>query len=690
MLYFGEVIEGMRQSDEDNRAKRLENSRLYREYVTNNPDATVEQREKYALELGEGSNYLRAALPSRENMEQNYQTRQTKLADAEAQRQITEITRQKQADQYVQDTLTDTFIQSPDYQSAVSTLSQNPLFQNNPYLTKALANPGLENNVTVGAIRKANTMMDDGYNSWLTSGGKDKDIETAISKGFTGNQNNSLVKNSLISRFQEGARQKLQQDTNKFMSVAQAMPDKYKQLDEATFAQELENTLTRSGLTREELPEGALDGILANHKQKNALWATEYNQQQNRVKLAAINAVTKDISPDNFTDPDAYINAIKSAFNEQFGDAGAGLALDENDLNTLRNTFESAYNDKQRQFINSGIQVGTKKDYETKVLSESLTSFDFDTRKPIIQAMGASITAALPQDLLTDKKEGERNIIIGQYAEKTFSMVDRALSRLGLPKGDGSIHRSVASYIASRDKDGSLDINNISMMDVAKAIEIQFAADKSFTFARDAATNGGSLADLIINKSSSATNPFDDNKADEFRSFYITVEGDKRYSEANPFSTDRDHDGKSDFHGASAQEAISIPLFEMTDVTEAVRDNVVPEIDNLEEQIRSSGGQVTDDHRASAKKQALGLQKALQHLQAQEIALKKLGSAEAQKYYKMDDKQISEINRNLDAIRVAAKAFKTLQDRARVILATKPKPQPQPEEKSWWDNLFGD
>ena len=37
MMYFGEVLKGMQQSDKDHRAKRAENARLYQTFVSNNP-----------------------------------------------------------------------------------------------------------------------------------------------------------------------------------------------------------------------------------------------------------------------------------------------------------------------------------------------------------------------------------------------------------------------------------------------------------------------------------------------------------------------------------------------------------------------------------------------------------------------------------------------------------------------------
>lgn len=86
MFDFGAFRKGYVQAEERHENKRAKNAQLYNDFVRNNPDATLEQREKYASDLAGGSEYFRSILPTRETMETNVKRRQTELAEAERQK----------------------------------------------------------------------------------------------------------------------------------------------------------------------------------------------------------------------------------------------------------------------------------------------------------------------------------------------------------------------------------------------------------------------------------------------------------------------------------------------------------------------------------------------------------------------------------------------------------------------------
>jgi len=88
MINFGAYRSGLNQGRERKRAQRADNARLYSDFVRNNPDATVEDREKYAESLAGNNKYFREMLPSRSTMETNYKRRQAVLADEEEERRL--------------------------------------------------------------------------------------------------------------------------------------------------------------------------------------------------------------------------------------------------------------------------------------------------------------------------------------------------------------------------------------------------------------------------------------------------------------------------------------------------------------------------------------------------------------------------------------------------------------------------
>jgi hypothetical protein len=86
MFDFGAFRKGYVQAEERHENKRAKNAQLYNDFVRNNPDATLEQREKYASDLAGGSEYFRSILPTQETMRTNVDRRQKELAEAERQK----------------------------------------------------------------------------------------------------------------------------------------------------------------------------------------------------------------------------------------------------------------------------------------------------------------------------------------------------------------------------------------------------------------------------------------------------------------------------------------------------------------------------------------------------------------------------------------------------------------------------
>ena len=86
MFDFGAFRRGYVQAEERQEAKRAKNAQLYNDFVRNNPDATLSDREKFANDLAGGSEYYRSILPTRETMKANVTRRQNEVAEAERQR----------------------------------------------------------------------------------------------------------------------------------------------------------------------------------------------------------------------------------------------------------------------------------------------------------------------------------------------------------------------------------------------------------------------------------------------------------------------------------------------------------------------------------------------------------------------------------------------------------------------------
>jgi len=83
MFDFGAFRKGFVQAEQRQEAKRAKNAQLYNDFVRNNPDATVDQRSKFAEDLAGGSEYYRSILPTRDTMQTNVNRRQSEIAEAE-------------------------------------------------------------------------------------------------------------------------------------------------------------------------------------------------------------------------------------------------------------------------------------------------------------------------------------------------------------------------------------------------------------------------------------------------------------------------------------------------------------------------------------------------------------------------------------------------------------------------------
>ncbi len=83
MFDFGAFRKGYVEAEKRQEAKRAQNAQLYNDFVRNNPDATVNQRSKFAEDLAGGSEYYRSILPTRDTMQTNVNRRQSELAEVE-------------------------------------------------------------------------------------------------------------------------------------------------------------------------------------------------------------------------------------------------------------------------------------------------------------------------------------------------------------------------------------------------------------------------------------------------------------------------------------------------------------------------------------------------------------------------------------------------------------------------------
>lgn len=91
MFDFGSFRRGVVNAEERIENRRAKNAQMYNDYVRNNPDASVDDREKFASTLAGGSEYYRSILPSRSTMEGNVQRRQDDLAYQAQQRRNAQI-----------------------------------------------------------------------------------------------------------------------------------------------------------------------------------------------------------------------------------------------------------------------------------------------------------------------------------------------------------------------------------------------------------------------------------------------------------------------------------------------------------------------------------------------------------------------------------------------------------------------
>ena len=173
MLYFGEVLKGMRESDKDHRAKRAENARLYRDFTANNPDATVEQRNQYVNELSGGSNFLRSALPDRELMQQTVDRRKTELADQDRRRQLDIVRTNNETRNLFIDQASDIALNSEDPDEAIQTfINENSWASSNTNITNALADGSLKARINAQALDKQMKLIQPQIDSWVQTGAK--------------------------------------------------------------------------------------------------------------------------------------------------------------------------------------------------------------------------------------------------------------------------------------------------------------------------------------------------------------------------------------------------------------------------------------------------------------------------------------------------------------------------------------
>ena len=664
MLYFGEVLKGMRESDKDHRAKRSENARMYREFTASNPDATVEQRNQYVNELSGGSNFLRSALPDRELMQQTVDRRQTELADQDRRRQLDIVRTNNETRDLFIDQASDIALNSEDPDEAIQTfINENSWAGSNTNITNALADGSLRARINAQALDKQMKLIQPQIDSWIKSGAKADALPNLLKNVQSPN---TFVNEALVANLEGIAENRLNQDINTFLSRARQMPEQMKRSTPDEFSQALDAALAQQGLTRDNFTPGVLDGISADHKDRSSEHNRDSNRQTNQYKQTQLNRAIEQAQRFNLTDPDAFAKAVSDIFEQQTADEGTGVELESGDIDAIKKIFTEGRNEQIRTEINSGISTATEQDYIRQIQSESFPQFNPDQRKDVIVAMGSAIQSQLVEQLSGADTKGNQNLITGAYAERIFAMTNSILSQLGLPVGDGSIHQAVASSIAMKDPDGEFSLESISMTDVARAIDARMRSSDAYQFAVNAAADG-KLENLITNNSASAQEVFDPDAALEFRSFYTTVEADRRVKASNPYDVDKNSDGRSDFYSASADEAIQIPMSSVSEVTNAVTNSNRPSIESLESQLRT-GGQLTESIKQSAIREALSLNKALSSYQAQTITLRKLSSPQTQEYYRMNDSHLMKIRSQLTAIQEASKEVKDLLRRAEAII----------------------
>ena len=664
MLYFGEVLKGMRESDKDHRAKRAENARMYREFTASNPDATVEQRNQYVNELSGGSNFLRSALPDRELMKQTVDRRQTELSDQDRRRQLDIVRTNNETRDLVIDQASDIALNSEDPDEAIQTfINENSWASSNTNITNALADGSLKARINAQALDKQMKLIQPQIDSWIKSGAKADALPNLLKNVKSPN---TFVNEALVANFEGIAENRLNQDINTFLSRARQMPEQMKRSTPDEFSQALDAALAQQGLTRDNFNSGVLEGISADHEDRSSEHNRDSNRQTNRYKQTQLDRAIEQALRFNLTSPDAFAKAVSDIFENQTADEGTGVELESGDIDAIKTIFTEGRNEQIRTEINSGISGLTESDFVRQVQSESFPQFDPDQRKDVIVAMGSAIQSQLVEQLSGADTKGNQNLITGAYAERVFGMTNDILQQLGLPVGDGSIHQAVASSIAMKDPDGEFSLASISMTDVARAIDARMRSNEAYKFAVNAAA-GGNIQNLITNNSASSKDRFDLNAAEEFRSFYTTAEADRRLKASNPYDVDNDGDGRSDFYNASAEEAIRIPLEQLKEVSNKVSNTNREAINNIKAQYQATG-QLDDQLRESAKTEALSLRKALSSYQGQMITLRKLQSPTTQAYYRMDDRHLMQIRSQLTLIEQEAKVARDLLRQVEEIL----------------------
>jgi len=169
MFNYGAFRKGYVDADTRYKNQRRENARLYNEYVKMNPDASVEDREKYASDLAGNSEFFRAALPSADVMRSNVDRRKKEVEWQETQRRNQTLQTELGFMKSYADILTP-FATSGDMQSGFDMLKEVGGF--NPKMEKAVTAMAM-GAASQGAISTINGRI----NAWKATGFQQDKIE---------------------------------------------------------------------------------------------------------------------------------------------------------------------------------------------------------------------------------------------------------------------------------------------------------------------------------------------------------------------------------------------------------------------------------------------------------------------------------------------------------------------------------
>lgn len=169
MFNYGAFRKGYVEADTRYKNQRRENARLYNEYVQMNPDASVEDREKYASDLAGNSEFFRAALPSADVMRSNVDRRKKEVEWKETQRRNQTLQTELGFMKSYADILTP-FATSGDMQAGFDMLKEVGGF--NPKMEKAVTAMAM-GAASQGAISTINGRI----NAWKATGFQQDKIE---------------------------------------------------------------------------------------------------------------------------------------------------------------------------------------------------------------------------------------------------------------------------------------------------------------------------------------------------------------------------------------------------------------------------------------------------------------------------------------------------------------------------------